>query len=200
MLTQTQTKPVTLEDLLPFFAELTRTSDVLGQVHHDRTAKVAVMLSVALGYGERLTNFIRIAATVHDIGKVAVHDIIIFKHGAYTEGERAMMERHSAKGAEFLRLLQNAGVYVEESVIQIVLLHHENYDGTGYPLHLKNSKIHIGARVLRIADFYEAITSQNRSYRSILSHEDAIAYMEKYAKHFDPTMWKVFKTMDMTDV
>jgi len=185
-------RPITLEHLLPFFASMTMTFDALGQIHHERTALIAGKLAEALACNEDLKRRIRQAALVHDVGKIAIDDSVLFKHGKYTEAERAMMDTHVFKGVEFLRLLANAGVVVEESVISIVAQHHENYNGTGYPYRIRNSKIHLGARILRIADFYEAITSQNRSYRSILKHEDALMLMSKEKQCFDPKMFEVF--------
>lgn len=189
---------VTLEKMLPFFSYLVGTSDALGQAHHERTALIAGKIADALELSDELKNSIRLAALVHDIGKVAINDTILFKHGKYTDAERVMMETHPAVGANFLRLLANSGVEVEESVITIVIQHHENYDGTGYPYRVRNSKIHVGARVLRVADFYEAITSQNRSYRSILTHEDALMLMKLEKRCFDPKIFEVFQTLDLS--
>lgn len=190
----------TLENLLPFFSYLTGTSDAMGQAHHERTALIAGKLADALQLNQDVKRRIHNAALVHDIGKIAIPSAILFKHGRYTDAERVMMETHPAVGANFLRLMANAGVIVEESVITIVIQHHENYDGTGYPHRVKNSKIHVGARVLRIADYYESITSQNRSYRSILKHEDALVFMSKDKRCFDPKIFEVFLSLDMTDV
>jgi len=181
--------------MLPFFSYLTKTSDALGQQHHDRTARIALKLAEVAGLPEKVCHRINIAALVHDIGKIAVHDTILFKHGRFTTSERVMMETHPVVGAEMLRLFQNSGVIVEESVISIVIQHHENYDGTGYPHRVKNSKIHVGARVLRIADFYESITSQNRSYRSILLHADALLLMKQERRVFDPKLFDVFASI-----
>lgn len=186
----------TIEDLLPFFVYLTGTSDAAGQHHQDRTTRIADVLAGECDLSTETKEYIHIASLLHDIGKVAINDSVLFKHGRFTRGERAMMETHPTVAADMLRLLQNGGVIVPESVITIVIQHHENYDGTGYPYHVKNSKIHIGARVLRIADFYEAITSQNRSYRSILPHQDALMLMRNERRVFDPKIFDVFTKLD----
>lgn len=193
-------KNITLEGLFPFFAYITGTSDAAGQAHQDRVEAISARIVDALGLPDDVRRRIRTAAKVHDIGKIAIHDSILFKHGKFTASERAMMETHVAVGADLLRLLANAGVIVEESVITIVMQHHENYDGTGYPQRVKNSRIHIGARVLRIADFYEAITSQNRSYRSILKYDDAIMLMKHERRCFDPKIFEAFLALDLTGV
>lgn len=190
-------KKTTLDDLLPFFSYLTLTSDAMGQMHHDRTAIIADRLADALECDEVLKRRIRVASMVHDIGKIAIHDTILFKHGRYTEAERAMMETHPVVSANFLRLLANAGVHVEESVITIVIQHHENWDGTGYPYHLRKDRIHLGARILRIADFYEAVTTQNRSYRTILKSSEALDLMRVEKHCFDPKLFSAFLGLDL---
>ena len=191
---------VSIEDLFPLFSYLTGTSDAAGQIHHDRTARISDKLAEVAGLHEDIRRRIHNAAMIHDVGKLAIHDAVLFKHGRFTAGERAMMETHPTVGTDMLRLLANAGVIVEESVITIVGQHHENYDGTGYPNRVKNSKIHVGARVLRIADFYEAITSQNRSYRSILPHADALHLMKGERRCFDPKLFDVFVSLDPHDL
>jgi HD-GYP domain-containing protein (c-di-GMP phosphodiesterase class II) len=190
---------LSLQSLLPFFAYITQLSDISCQTHQERASKISLQLSECLGIDQIMRTHISLAATVHDCGKLAIPASILYKYGKFTDAERIMMETHPIVGANMLRLLANAGMFViEEPIITMVLQHHENYDGTGYPYRIKNSKIHIGARVLRICDYYEAITTQNRSYRSILNHQDALALMTKNKNCFDPEFFTAFANMDFT--
>jgi HD-GYP domain-containing protein (c-di-GMP phosphodiesterase class II) len=128
----------------------------------------------------------RLAGRLHDIGKLAIPEDILRKPGPLNDAERLVLERHPQIG---YRMLESLGI---EPVATWVLHHHERWDGRGYPEGLEEEEIPLGSRILFVADAYDAMTS-DRVYRSKLSHEDAVAELERCAgAQFDPTVVQVF--------
>ncbi len=132
------------------------------------------------------------AAPMHDIGKIGVPDHILQKEGSLNEEEWSIMKGHPSFGAmilgddrsELLRLAR-----------QIALAHHEKYDGTGYPKGLKGKEIPLSARIVTIADVFDALTTK-RPYKEAWDIETTLKYMEENAgKHFDPEIFEVFKSI-----
>ncbi len=132
------------------------------------------------------------AAPLHDIGKIAMPDRVLLKPGPLSAEEWAEMIQHAAKGADILqraadRLGDRAGPLLRYG-IQIARWHHEKWDGSGYPDGLKGEAIPLAARLMAVADVYDALISC-RPYKPALSHEVAIAAIEQGAGgHFDPTL------------
>jgi HD-GYP domain-containing protein (c-di-GMP phosphodiesterase class II) len=125
---------------------------------------------------------LRLAGSVHDLGKLAIPEEILRKPGLLNEVERLVLERHPQIG---FRMLESLGI---EPVATWVLHHHERWDGTGYPHRLAGEKIPLGARILFVADAYDAMTSE-RVYRGRISHEQAVAELERCsATQFDPSV------------
>ena len=151
--------------------ELARTveeKDEVTQGHLDRLERLASMTGERLGLsGQRLID-LSYAAYLHDIGKVKIPDEILNKNGPLNDEERIVMQTHTTRGGEMLadhEFLSNAS--------KAVVSHHENFDGSGYPEGLKGDEIPIEARVIRVVDTYDAITSA-RPYQGALSKEEAI--------------------------
>jgi diguanylate cyclase (GGDEF)-like protein len=129
----------------------------------------------------------RIAGSLHDLGKLAIPEEILRKPGPLNEAERLVLERHPQIGH---RMLDSLGV---EPVANWVLHHHERWDGNGYPDRKAGGEIPLGARILFVADAYDAMTT-DRVYRSRLSHERAIEELERCAgTQFDPEVVAAFK-------
>lgn len=127
------------------------------------------------------------AARIHDLGKVSTSDGTLMKPDRLTEEERLLIQRHAADGAE---ILQNLSMYREASVI--VRHHHERWDGAGYPDRLAGDRIPLGARIIAVADTYDAMTS-DRIYRRALSHQVAMSEIERCAgSQFDPRIVDAF--------
>jgi HD-GYP domain-containing protein (c-di-GMP phosphodiesterase class II) len=123
---------------------------------------------------------LRLAGSLHDVGKLAIPEDILRKPGPLTEAERVVLERHPQIG---FRMLDSLGV---EPVATWVLHHHERWDGSGYPNRLSGERIPLGARILFVADAYDAMTT-DRVYRGRLSHERALRELERCAgTQFDP--------------
>ena len=128
------------------------------------------------------------AAPMHDLGKIAVDDVILRKPGRFTEEEYEIMKSHAAKGAQIVKtILQGIEnpdfVRIAENVAHY---HHERYDGSGYPMHLKGVNIPVEARIMAIADVYDALVSK-RCYKEKMSFDDAFRIIEDgMGKDFDP--------------
>jgi len=127
--------------------------------HSRRVTEYSMVILKALGFNGPEVDLIRVAARVHDIGKIGIPDAILHKPGPLTDDERAVMEQHPVHGET---LLKRHGDFARG--VQIVRHHHESWDGTGYPDRLKGTDIPFGARVIAVADSFDAMTS-DRPYR-----------------------------------
>jgi putative nucleotidyltransferase with HDIG domain len=149
--------------------------------HSKRVAEYAIAIARELGLPESEIKAIRYGAILHDIGKIAVSSSIIHKPGSLTDTEFAQVKKHSAVGELMLRKIKFL-----EGVIKIVRHHHEKYNGHGYPDGLKADKIELGARIIAVADAYDAMLSI-RPYRNALSVEEAISELKRNSgEQFDP--------------
>ena len=133
-----------------------------------------------MGLDKEQVELTRLAASLHDLGKLAVPEEILRKPGPLTDGERLVLERHPQIG---YRMLESLGV---DPVAEWVLHHHERWDGTGYPDGLHGEDIPLGARIIFVADAFDAMTN-DRIYRRKLTMEAALAELEDCAgTQFDP--------------
>jgi putative nucleotidyltransferase with HDIG domain len=156
--------------------------------HSENVAKYAVVIAEELKLSVKDIEIIREACELHDLGKIGVVDNILGKPSTLTQEEREQIKRHPLIGAQILEPL----TFLSD-VIDLVREHHENYDGSGYPEGRKGEDIHIGARIIRLADSYEAMTSA-RAYRKVpLTKEEAIAEIKQSrGKEFDPKVVDAF--------
>ncbi|SFL57485.1 HDIG domain-containing protein [Desulfomicrobium norvegicum] len=143
--------------------------------HSERVARIAMALGHAMCLPQNRIETLRVAGNLHDIGKVSVPGEILNKPGRLTPEEFEQVKIHPETGFEILKDIPFHG-----PVAEIVLQHHERYDGTGYPRGLKQDAILLEARILSVADIYEALTS-DRPYRQALSHEEAMAHIIREA-------------------
>ncbi|SDB06353.1 HD domain-containing protein [Pseudobutyrivibrio sp. YE44] len=136
------------------------------------------------------------SAPLHDIGKISVSDVILNKPGKLTDEEFAIMKGHSVAGAEIIdrvidTLPESEGGYLYEAR-NLALYHHEKWNGTGYPYGLKGEAIPLSARIMAVADVFDALVSR-RSYKEPFTFEKAISIIEESAgSHFDPLVAKAF--------
>jgi putative two-component system response regulator len=132
---------------------------------------------------------IRMAAPMHDVGKVGIPDAILCKAGRLTREEYAIMQRHTLMGAE---MLADTELPMLRMAHEIALCHHEHWDGSGYPRGLSAEAIPESARIVAIADVYDALT-HDRVYRQALPQEQALAIMRSgQGSHFDPLLLTQF--------
>ena len=155
--------------------------------HSQRVAEITRSIGRAIGMaGEDLAK-VHAAALLHDIGKVGVPDSILAKMGEPTEEEWLVIKKHSAEGARIVSYVKEL-----ESIVPIILHHHEWYDGTGYPDGLKGIDIPLGARITSIADAYDTMVTK-RPYRDVISPKKACKELRQYAgTQFDPALVDVW--------
>lgn len=155
--------------------------------HSDRVSKYSSLIGRKLGLYEEDIELLKIGGLFHDIGKIGIPDNILLKSEKLTDNEYNEIKNHPLIGAH---ILENSNIF--ENIIPIVLCHHEKYDGTGYPQKLKGKNIPFLARIVAIADSYDAMTSK-RAYRSALPIDIVKLELKKYSgTQFDPKIVAAF--------
>lgn len=158
----------------------TETKDIYTAGHNFRVTMYALRLAEELELRPIQLRALAQGTIVHDVGKIHIPDSILNKPGKLTSEERSMIESHPVKGYELCR---NLGFMEEE--LSIIRSHHEKWDGNGYPDRLKGEQIPLLARIVAVADVYDALTS-NRSYRQAWSHTKTMDFLnEQKGTHFD---------------
>ena len=154
--------------------------------HSTRVAELSAWIAHRLGLDREQIELTRLAGSLHDLGKLAIPEEILRKPGPLTDPERLVLQRHPEIGH---RMLENLGV---DPVAEWVLHHHERWDGTGYPERLRGEEIPLGARIIFVADAYDAMTS-DRAYRGRLTPREAIEELERCSgTQFDPEIVAAF--------
>jgi putative nucleotidyltransferase with HDIG domain len=155
--------------------------------HSTRVTELAEAVARAMGWSEERIASVRLGGPLHDIGKLAVSQDVLHKEGELDDAELAEIREHPKTGARLL--LRVAAL---RAAIPYVLYHHERWDGRGYPSGKAGEEIPLEARVLAIADAFDAMTS-DRPYRRALTRAEALAEVERCAgTQFDPRIAEVF--------
>lgn len=155
--------------------------------HSERVSKLSIAIGKELGFQDSHLKMLSRGALLHDIGKIGIRDELLYKPGSFTPEERARMNKHPEKG-HFIVL----NCHLLWDVIPMIRSHHENYDGSGYPDGLKGEEILIEARIVSLADYFDALATA-RPYKQALSKEDSIAYVKNMSgKKFDPNVVNAF--------
>ncbi len=158
-------------------------------MHVQRMSHYAKILAVAAGMDEESAEELRMAATMHDIGKIGIPDNILLKPGKLDEQEFYHMKKHAEIGGN---LLANSRSPLVALAHTIAITHHEKWDGSGYPNRLSGEEIAIEGRIAAIADVFDALTSV-RPYKQAWSVEQAVEFLQEQAgKHFDPHLVPIF--------
>jgi len=183
-----------LDDLnLGILTALARTVDANSRWtrgHSERVTQYAVGIAKVMGLAEADCQSLHQAGLLHDLGKVAVPAEILNKPGALTEAEFEVIRKHPVEAARIIEPIQVFG-----EILPIVRQHHERWDGSGYPDGLRETEIHLGARILAVSDVYDALYSE-RPYRSGWSQDKVLRYLQEQAgKSFDPEVVKVLCAM-----
>jgi diguanylate cyclase (GGDEF)-like protein/putative nucleotidyltransferase with HDIG domain len=179
--------PQSILDTVTSLAYAIDAKDQYTQGHSQKVSAYAALLAESLGMSERDVEEIRLGAVLHDVGKVGIPEQILNKSGPLNPDEWETMKTHVTFGAKLLEPLEPLS-----RIRQMVLHHHEFFDGSGYPQSLAGQNIPLGARIITIADSYDTITS-DRSYKKGRTAEEALAEVERCANtQFDPDLVAAF--------
>ena len=164
--------------------------------HCERLAQMSSRLGERLRLADEEVTALRRAGVVHDVGKVVVPDAILLKPGPLSADEMEMVKKHPVVGEQICAPLK-----IFRRVLPIIRHHHERYDGSGYPDHLHGTKIPLTARILQLADVYDALTT-DRPYRKADRPEIALALMSDEAERgwWDRELLEAFREMIRADV
>lgn len=183
-------------------AKLAESRDSDTGLHLERMSEYSRRLAVELGgispyagaLDDDFVHHLHRSSALHDIGKVGIPDAILHKPGPLDDDEFAIMQRHTTIGGDTLRTVieEHRGHTFLVMAMQIAYSHHERWDGAGYPDGLAETAIHLPARIVALADAYDAITSQ-RPYKEAYDHDEAIRRITRdRGHHFDPALVDAF--------
>ena len=177
------------EDLVERLSRALSMRDEETANHIERMSRYSVVLAAAVGYTTLTPGDLRLAAALHDVGKIGVADAVLLKPGKLTSSEQAAMQLHSQIGHD---LLDGSVSRVLHVAADIALTHHEWWDGNGYPSGLKCDEIPEAARIAAVADVFDALTS-DRVYRPAMTFDEAIDIMERLrGSQFEPQLLDAF--------
>ncbi|MEW5978464.1 MAG: HD domain-containing phosphohydrolase [Acidobacteriota bacterium] len=160
------------------------------QRHSQRVTEYTLLMARQLGMAEHQLTDIQRGALLHDIGKIGISDAILLKPAKLTEEEWVVIRQHPEIGFHIL-----SGINFLDGAAQLVLQHHERFDGRGYPKGLKGRNILLGARIFAVVDTFDAMTS-DRPYRQAMSYETARAEIIRCSgSQFDPELVECFLTI-----
>jgi HD-GYP domain-containing protein (c-di-GMP phosphodiesterase class II) len=180
------------EDLAVKLVSLTSYRDEETGAHVRRIGLYAAAMAKALNWSQDRIDDIRIAAPMHDIGKIGIPDKILLKAGKLTDNEFSIMQRHTEIGAQ---MLKGSNIPVLDMAADIAMNHHERWDGEGYPQGLSGKEIPTSARITTIVDVYDALVHE-RVYKKAMCEKEAIQLMSKMrGKNFDPKLFDLFVSL-----
>ena len=179
----------TQKELIYIMGEVVENRSRETGMHIKRVAQISRLLASKYGLSDEHAEMIKVAAPMHDIGKVGIPDQILHKPGKYTDAEYSVMKQHADLGFEMLRGLNRPLV---QMAARIAHEHHERFDGTGYPLGLHRDAISIEGRIVALVDVFDALGSK-RIYKQAWHDEDILRYIQDgRGKQFDPELVDLF--------
>jgi len=181
-------KKYNIDEITPLITA-TEIRDAYTQGHSQRVAYYAYLLANALELEENVCRDVYIAGLLHDVGKIGIPDSVLLKPGQLDSEEFGLIKLHSTISGKIVETIPHYN-YLNK----IVAAHHENYDGTGYPLGLKAEEIPLEARLLSIADVFDALTTR-RIYRASIPFEKSLIILAKESRKFEPYFLDVFINM-----
>ena len=162
-----------LSEALFAFARTLDSKDHYTSDHTEKTVEYSLIIARALGLGEEETDRIAKASILHDLGKIGISEKILNKKTRLTPKEFKLIKKHPQIAVDIIRPVQKL-----HDIIPIILFHHERWDGGGYPHGLKGEEIPLGARIVSVADAYQALTSK-RPYRKAFTKKAALGILKK---------------------
>lgn len=173
----------TTDELLEILHLADAFHDEVTGTHEQRTARLAAVIAAQLGLAADEVSAIESGARLHDIGKIGIPDAVLNKPGAYDDEDRRVMHAHPMIGFRILCKGESAAF---RTGAEIALSHHERMDGTGYPNRLRGESIPLAARIVAVADVFEALVG-DRHYRTPISVADGMTFLRRHSgDHFDP--------------
>lgn len=173
--------------IIAFYDQIDRQRDAYRSAHGGQVSKLSEHIARTMGLSEAEIITLKAAASLHDVGKVSMPDTLIYKPGRFNQLERFAIQRHTVSGLELLQHFQ-FGEVIEDVIIH----HHERYDGKGYPHGLKGDQISIHAGIVHIADVYDALTNE-RSYRPLIfSSAEALDMIHSERSAYNPAVLEAF--------
>lgn len=183
----------TFDSLIEALATSVDEKHALTSSHTERVTEYAVMLAERLGLPESEVECIRVAGVLHDVGKISTPDAILTKPGSFTDEEFAIMKGHVVSTRRILDRIYFPPH--QQHIPAIAAGHHEKWNGKGYPLGLSGHEIPLGARILALADVFDALTA-DRDYRKAMTIDQALEIIRKgHGEHFDPELCPIFIAM-----
>lgn len=164
------------ESVIASLAQAVEAKDGYTEAHTERVARYAVLLAATVTASESTRQALKMGGMLHDVGKIGIPEYILNKPGKLTPDEWEIMKQHPVISAKICRPLRRSN-----ELVPMVRHHHERLDGSGYPDGLRGDEIPIGARILAIADFYDACTS-DRPYRQAMPSERAVDLLRTLAR------------------
>jgi putative nucleotidyltransferase with HDIG domain len=161
--------------------------DIYTRGHSERVTNISLIIGQTMNLSEAEIKLLRTGAIFHDLGKIGIYPTLLHKPATLTVEELNLIRQHPLIGEKIIR-----PIAMDKEIINIVSQHHERFDGGGYPLGLKSHDISLLARIVSIADSYDAMTS-SRSYRDICTHQQASEEIERCSgTQFDPLCAEYF--------
>ncbi len=180
----------TRNEIISSFEKVLNEKNYETEEHAQRMKELAEAFGMSLGLAEDELDNLKLLATLHDIGKIGIPDNILLKEYSLSQDEWLSMQKHPEKGYNIANSMNEL-----RNIANLILHHHEKWDGTGYPDGLKGNKIPKGSRILSIIDAYDVIT-HSRPYKEPLSHESALEEIMNCAgTQFDPNLARAFVLM-----
>jgi putative nucleotidyltransferase with HDIG domain len=169
------------------FVSAIEAKDIYTAGHSDRVADLSLLIAKSMGLEPKELDIIHIAGHLHDIGKIGIADGILLKSGKLTNTEFEVMKEHSKIGWEILKNNKEL-----QNIPEIILHHHERFDGNGYPHKISGNNIPLGSRIIAIADSFDAMVTK-RTYKDTMTFDHAVDELKKQSgKQFDPIIIEKF--------
>lgn len=185
-------------DTLASLAHTLEARDDYTRNHSERVTKVALLIAKEMGFSADQLRRVEIGCRLHDIGKIGISDEILKSGSKLTPEQRQIMELHPSIGA---RILEPIKFLRGKGIREIVIEHHERFDGAGYPHGLKGEEISLEARIAAVADTYDAMMSRRRYRRKIFTYEDVMEEIKRSAgTQFDPKVVEAFLKVDRDQI
>ena len=177
-----------LDDFAQLLLRIVDLRDPYAKYHSDQVSELSAELAQRINMSVAELKVLQYAAALHDVGKLAMNESVVNKPSLLTRAEFLMIQQHTVLGYNLIKPLN-----FDSMISAVILSHHENFDGSGYPEGLKGEMIPLTARLTRITDFYDALTSP-RSYRAraVYEPEEALDILRENRHCFDPFLFDAF--------